>query len=48
MDNKETIDLAIKIVELDLLRDQIWESYAAKAGNQAYELLRKVQNSSSQ
>lgn len=44
MDAKEAIDLARKIIELDLLRDQIWESFAAAAGDQAYEILRNVQN----
>ncbi|WP_276608244.1 hypothetical protein [Aquibacillus halophilus] len=42
---KEAVDLAKKIVELDLLRDEIWESLAMLAGDKAYELLRVVQNS---
>lgn len=46
MANKEdVIDLAKKIVELDILRDQIWENFAEAAGERADELLRKVQNS---
>ncbi|WP_170209265.1 hypothetical protein [Robertmurraya kyonggiensis] len=45
MANKEVIDLAKKIVELDLLRDQIYENFAEAAGERADELLRKVQNS---
>ncbi|MBM7572600.1 hypothetical protein [Aquibacillus albus] len=42
---KEAIDLAKKLVELDLLRDELWESLAAIAGDKAHELLRVVQNS---
>lgn len=45
MINKDIIDLAKKIVELDLLRDQIWENFAQQAGDKAYELLRRAQNS---
>lgn len=44
MEPKDAIDLAKKIIELDILRDQIWESFAAAAGDQAYEILRNVQN----
>ncbi|WP_181444420.1 hypothetical protein [Bacillus sp. 03113] len=44
MIDKEAIELAKKIVELDLLRDQIWETLAEKAGDRAFELLRFVQN----
>lgn len=43
--NQEAIDLAKEIVELDLKRDETWESLAALAGDKAYELLRMVQNS---
>lgn len=45
MINKEAIELAKKIVELDLQRDEIWENFAALAGNHAHDLLRIVQNS---
>ena len=45
MINKEAVDLAKKIVELDLRRDEIWESLAELAGEQAHEVLRIVQNS---
>ena len=45
MNNKDVIDLAKKIIELDLLRDQIWENLAQQAGDKAYEILRTVQNS---
>ncbi|UFT99179.1 hypothetical protein KO561_18685 [Radiobacillus kanasensis] len=45
MDDKQAVQLAKKIVELDLLRDEMWEQYAGIAGDKAYELLRDVQNS---
>ncbi|MFT8321887.1 MAG: hypothetical protein ABF649_13360 [Bacillus sp. (in: firmicutes)] len=45
MINKEAIDLAKKIVELDLLRDEIWENFAAVAGDHAHDILRIIQNS---
>jgi len=45
MINKEAIELAKKIVELDLQRDEIWENFAAIAGDYAHDLLRIVQNS---
>ncbi|PKG22541.1 hypothetical protein [Niallia nealsonii] len=45
MINKEAIELAKKIVELDLQRDEIWENFAAVAGDYAHDLLRIVQNS---
>lgn len=45
MNNKEAIDLAKKIIELDLLRDEIWENLAAVAGDHAHDILRFVQNS---
>lgn len=38
------MDLAKKIIELDMLRDQIWENFAEAAGERADELFRKVQN----
>ncbi|PWW28456.1 hypothetical protein DFO73_106272 [Cytobacillus oceanisediminis] len=44
MKTQDAIDLAKKIIELDLLRDEMWESFAAAAGDQAYEILRNVQN----
>ncbi|WP_407272582.1 hypothetical protein [Radiobacillus sp. PE A8.2] len=43
--DKEAFELAKKIVELDVERDQIWENLAARAGDKAFELLRYVQNS---
>ncbi|MDQ0272349.1 hypothetical protein [Cytobacillus purgationiresistens] len=45
MASQEAVELAKKIIELDLLRDEIWEHYAAVAGEDAHELLRLVQNS---
>ncbi|WP_186578722.1 hypothetical protein [Aquibacillus kalidii] len=42
---EEAFQLARKIVELDLLRDEIWESLASIAGDHAYEVLRMIQNS---
>ncbi|WP_282171929.1 hypothetical protein [Cytobacillus firmus] len=45
METKNTIDLARRIIELDLLRDQLWEKLTAEAGYQAYEILRNEQNS---
>ncbi|MDF2035970.1 hypothetical protein LIT38_17830 [Bacillus sp. CMF12] len=45
METKNTIDLARRIIELDLLRDQLWESLTAAAGDLAYEILRNEQNS---
>ncbi|MGP7816967.1 hypothetical protein [Niallia sp. 01092] len=45
MINKEAIDLAKKIVELDLLRDEIWENFTAVAGDHAHDILRIIQNS---
>lgn len=44
MITKEAVDLAKKIVELDLLRDEIWEHLAEVAGEHTHELLRIVQN----
>ncbi len=46
MTNKAAaIELAKEIVQLDLLRDEIWESFLSVAGDHAHELLRQVQNS---
>ncbi|HWJ77089.1 MAG TPA: hypothetical protein VNR61_03315 [Niallia sp.] len=45
MINKEAFDLAKRIIELDLQRDEIWESLAELAGEHAHEILRIVQNS---
>ncbi len=45
MKNEDAITLAKMIIELDLLRDEIWESLTTEAGDKAYEILRIVQNS---
>ncbi|MGG7619386.1 hypothetical protein [Bacillus coreaensis] len=45
MKTEDAITLAKKIIELDLLRDEIWESLTSEAGEKAYEILRNVQNS---
>ena len=45
MISKEAVDLAKKIVELDLQRDEVWENLAELAGEHAHEVLRIVQNS---
>ncbi|AGK52190.1 hypothetical protein [Bacillus sp. 1NLA3E] len=45
MITKEAIDLAKKIIEIDILRDEIWENLAVLAGDKAHELLRSIQNS---
>jgi hypothetical protein len=42
---REAAELAKKIIELDLLRDEIWEVLAELAGDRAHELLRIAQNS---
>ncbi|MEN8700492.1 hypothetical protein [Bacillus infantis] len=42
---REAAELAKKIIELDLLRDEIWEVLAELAGDRAHELLRMAQNS---
>ncbi|MBP3040702.1 hypothetical protein J9303_14515 [Bacillaceae bacterium Marseille-Q3522] len=44
MVNKEAIELAKKIIELDKQRDRIWEKFAMLTGDRAYELLRALQN----
>ncbi|WP_180955669.1 MULTISPECIES: hypothetical protein [Bacillus] len=45
MNQKETLEIVKKIIELDLLRDEYWESLSEKAGEHAFELLRIAQNS---
>ncbi|WP_180954876.1 hypothetical protein [Bacillus sp. V3-13] len=45
MNQKEIIELVKKIIELDMLRDEYWESLSEKAGEHAFELLRMAQNS---
>lgn len=45
MQSKEAIELARKIVEMDIQRDEIWENLTVLAGEKAFELLRTIQNS---
>lgn len=40
-----SIQLAEKIIELDLLRDELLEELMVLAGNRAFDLLRTLQNS---
>lgn len=44
MYQKNEIKMAEKIIQLDLLRDQLYEELMRMIGNGAPELLRKVQN----
>ncbi|WP_180953577.1 hypothetical protein [Bacillus sp. T33-2] len=44
MRNNEVIELAKRIVELDLLRDQTWKEFVQITGDRAYELFRMIQN----
>lgn len=44
MYNKKEIQLAQKIVQLDLLRDELFEELQTKLGSRAQELLRRLQN----
>jgi hypothetical protein len=41
MDNQEALLLAQKIIEIDLLRDEMREHYSHLVGDQAEELLKK-------
>lgn len=45
MDQQEAVELAEIIVELDLLRDELWEMFSQLVGAQANEFLRRIQNS---
>ncbi|CUA80379.1 hypothetical protein GCM10022628_19300 [Anoxybacillus suryakundensis] len=42
--NKQAIDLAKQIIELDLQRDAMFEQLLALLGDHAYEILRYMQN----
>jgi hypothetical protein len=44
MYRKNDIQLAAKIVKLDLLRDELYEELMKQLGSNAQELLRKIQN----
>ncbi|MGJ7919203.1 hypothetical protein [Neobacillus sp. LXY-4] len=43
--NREAIELAKQIIEMDIKRDEIWENLTVLAGDKAFELLRRIQNS---
>jgi hypothetical protein len=45
MVEKNEINLAKKIVRLDLLRDELYEELSRSLGSRAQELLRLIQNS---
>jgi hypothetical protein len=45
MYGKNEINLAQKIVRLDLLREELYEELLKTLGSQAHELLRRIQNS---
>lgn len=45
MEKNNALELAKKIIELDMLRDETWENLSQLVGNRAEELLRRVQNS---
>ncbi|MBB5325478.1 hypothetical protein HNQ34_002579 [Anoxybacillus tepidamans] len=42
--NPQALELAKRIVELDLQRDAVFEQLIVLVGERAYELLRAVQN----
>jgi hypothetical protein len=44
MEHEKAITLAEKIIQLDLKRDELFEELIAVSGNDAFELLRRVQN----
>jgi hypothetical protein len=43
--NPQALELAKRIVELDLQRDAVLEQLICLVGERAYELLRTIQNS---
>jgi hypothetical protein len=45
MYRKDEINLAKKIVRLDLLREELYEELLKALGSRAPELLRRIQNS---
>ncbi|MGE7215285.1 hypothetical protein [Priestia koreensis] len=45
VDYSKVVELAKQIIELDLKRDEKWEVLTQLAGNRAFEVLRRVQNS---
>lgn len=45
MDRLNEVQLAEKILQLDKLRDELYEELMMKLGSRAHELLRTLQNS---
>ncbi|WP_204166744.1 hypothetical protein [Bacillus sp. CGMCC 1.16541] len=43
-EQQQIIELAKQIIELDLKRDEKWETLSHIAGQHAHEILRRVQN----
>ncbi|QOY33949.1 hypothetical protein AWH56_014455 [Anaerobacillus isosaccharinicus] len=41
---QEALKLAAEIIRVDLIRDELLEELIVLEGNDAYEILRKVQN----
>jgi hypothetical protein len=48
MSKEKAIALANEIIELDLLRDELYEEMITLLGNNAAEILRFIQNSKSE
>ncbi|MFC4768635.1 hypothetical protein [Effusibacillus consociatus] len=44
MNREQALQLAKEIIQLDLLRDELWEQLIAMSGSRAHEILRSVQN----
>ncbi|ANB57387.1 hypothetical protein GFC29_712 [Anoxybacillus sp. B7M1] len=42
--NRQALELAKKVVDLDIKRDELFEQLILLVGDRAYELLRFVQN----
>ncbi|MBD8067698.1 hypothetical protein [Bacillus sp. PS06] len=45
MNKEKAISIANEIIQLDLLRDELYEELVALIGNKAAEVLRIIQNS---
>ena len=44
MEDEKAVSLAKEIIELDIKRDEMLETFMQLAGEQAFQLLRSVQN----
>ncbi|ASB60607.1 MULTISPECIES: hypothetical protein [Bacillus] len=44
MEEEKAVSLAKEIIELDIKRDEMLETFMQLAGEQAFQLLRSVQN----